>query len=446
MVNDQDFPKLTGGGTRQRGGDWTTSNTVVISYFPKDLTSSWGDELIQLTLNEQWDDGNSKSFDGCSSSCTIETGFRCTEIASLNYRSYWSKDWGNGAIENGEIWDDGNYFSGDGWDSNWQEEVGFKWDNSFGLASSWIPYWGNGVKDASYFEKWDDGNNFNYDGCDAKWKIEDNFSCIVNSGGKDVWTTKYATPVVKSTTLDISLFQILVEFDQVMKYLSDINIMIDGPNSPYSVSWSCTYDKTIQTISFSSSPSLIGVDEYITLQLLRVENFQSEYSIPISNSQQFIFTVPRLSSSQVANIGGSTASYMFLFTILLSIAVSVITGDSIELMWSMTNTLQLMFYLSYLDLYYSSDLLRIFSYMKYSNFDNEGFEYIRSHWNSMLSFDTYAVPSSLSNLGYSSSSILINFFEKIIGIIFLLIVSIVLIWLSRWLAKKSNKFANFIRK
>ena len=27
MVNDQDFPKLTGG-TRQRGGDWTTSNTV----------------------------------------------------------------------------------------------------------------------------------------------------------------------------------------------------------------------------------------------------------------------------------------------------------------------------------------------------------------------------------------------------------------------------------
>ena len=30
IVNDQDFPKLTGGGTRQRGGDWTTSNTVCI--------------------------------------------------------------------------------------------------------------------------------------------------------------------------------------------------------------------------------------------------------------------------------------------------------------------------------------------------------------------------------------------------------------------------------
>ena len=33
IVNDQDFPKLTGGGTRQRGGldkggDWTASNTV----------------------------------------------------------------------------------------------------------------------------------------------------------------------------------------------------------------------------------------------------------------------------------------------------------------------------------------------------------------------------------------------------------------------------------
>ena len=29
MVNDQDFPKLTGGGL-DKGGDWTTSNTVLL--------------------------------------------------------------------------------------------------------------------------------------------------------------------------------------------------------------------------------------------------------------------------------------------------------------------------------------------------------------------------------------------------------------------------------
>ena len=28
MVNDQDFPKLTGRGLDKGGGDWTTSNTV----------------------------------------------------------------------------------------------------------------------------------------------------------------------------------------------------------------------------------------------------------------------------------------------------------------------------------------------------------------------------------------------------------------------------------
>ena len=33
IFNDQDFAKLTGGGTRQRGGDWTTSNTVLCEYF-----------------------------------------------------------------------------------------------------------------------------------------------------------------------------------------------------------------------------------------------------------------------------------------------------------------------------------------------------------------------------------------------------------------------------
>ena len=209
---------------------------VIISSSPSyEVGSWWGDGALNLVLSEQWDDGNTISGDGWSSSCIIEAGYTWTTLTDLNYRSYWSRNWGNGAVDSDEQWDDGNNFSGDGWDETCKEESGYKWENYSAKASYWYPYWGNGAIDSS--EEWDDGNNFDLDGWSWKCMIEDNYSWRKNSQEIDVWNSKYSAPTISKASFDSKSLQISIEFDQIMtkQNLTDVDLHIDitGLNSPY---------------------------------------------------------------------------------------------------------------------------------------------------------------------------------------------------------------------
>ena len=70
----------------------------------------------------------------------------------------------------------------------------------------------------------------------------------------------------------------------------------------------------------------------------------------------FEFSIGALSSSQSVESGGSGASYTFVFAMLISLGVSLFTGGSIELMWSLANTLQIIFFYGYLNLYFTPEL------------------------------------------------------------------------------------------
>ena len=137
---------------------------------------------------------------------------------------------------------------------------------------------------------------------------------------------------------------------------------------------------------------------------------------------------------------------MFIFIMLLSIGVGIITGGSLELMWSLANTLQVMFFFGMLSLYYSSELKATFSYMKYSNFDNPAFEFIRSKVVIAFTFVKATLPSGFSEFGYSSVSIVINFFDKLIMIALFIIFVVIIYIMSVWLKNKSGKIANFIKR
>ena len=63
---------------------------------------------------EAWDDKNNVSGDGCSSTCTIETGYEWDPDSSNNNVSKWTLKCGNGVINSPEAWDDKNNVSGDG--------------------------------------------------------------------------------------------------------------------------------------------------------------------------------------------------------------------------------------------------------------------------------------------------------------------------------------------
>ena len=137
---------------------------------------------------------------------------------------------------------------------------------------------------------------------------------------------------------------------------------------------------------------------------------------------------------------------MLVLVMLLSIGINLVTGDSIELMWSLANTLQIMFYYGLMNLYFSPELLITFYYMRYSNFDNPAFEWIQNKLTSLFSSMLGAFPSGYEGFGYSTSSVLINLMSKMIMIILFLsfFAFIVIIYLCA--RKKTSKFANFIKR
>ena len=267
----------------------------------------------------------------------------------------------------------------------------------------------------------------------------------------DVCTTIYKQPVILTTSFDPKTLKIVVEFDQVMLNQNvssfDVNVDVSGPNSPYSVSWSASFSQKQFIVNFSMSPALLGdIGETVLLQLITVTKFKSEHEIPKAAPQQFTFSVAALSASESTKSGGSSASYMFIFTMLLSIGISVLTGGSMELMWSLANTLQILFYFGMLNLYFTPDLLAIYSFMKYSNFDNPLTDYISQIVISSFNFIQSPISSNFGSLGFSSSDIIGNCLDKLM-MIFLIILLVGGLALLYFLCRnKTSRVANFIRK
>ena len=359
---------------------------------------------------------------------------------------------GNGKYDasNNELCDDGNYLSGDGCKKDWTIETGFKCTNYATKPSFCYPNCGDGIKDTTpTVEQCDDGNNMDLDGCSGTWQVETNYVWTPGLTA-DVCTTIYKQPVVLTTSFDPKTLKIVVEFDQVMLNQNvssfDVNVDVSGPNSPYLVSWSASFSQKQFIVNFSMSPALLGgIGETVLLQLITVTKFKNEHEIPKAAPQQFTFSVAALSASESTQSGGSGASYMFIFTMLLSIGISVLTGGSMELMWSLANTLQILFYFGMLNLYFTPDLLAIYSFMKYSNFDNPLTDYISQITISSFNFIQSPISSNFGSLGFNSSDIIGNCLDKLM-MIFLIILLVGGLALLYFLCRnKTSRVANFIR-
>ena len=168
--------------------------------------------------------------------------------------------------------------------------------------------------------------------------------------------------------------------------------------------------------------------------------------IPINSSARFKFTVASLEPNQSTQVAGSGASYTFIITGLIAILVGVLTGGSIELMWSLANTLQIWVYFGMLNLYYSADLTEMYSYLKCANFDNPISDFIKSKFTTSLKFVINPVNDKFSNLGFKSTEIISNSLDKLFMILIMLLLLISLFILRMHVRNKTNKFANFIKQ
>jgi fibro-slime domain-containing protein len=173
------MPKVCGNGMRTPGEDCDDNNTKdgdgcsksckVESGFrctPNGCSPICGDG--QIKGRETCEDGNIKSGDGCSAGCVTEPGYNCETLPCKPAVC------GNSKVEGGEGCDDGNTVGGDGCGPTCQNEPTVV----VGPSPMVQTHCGDGLVTSG--EACDDGNMSSGDGCSKDCKVEAGFTCQEN--------------------------------------------------------------------------------------------------------------------------------------------------------------------------------------------------------------------------------------------------------------------------
>lgn len=149
---------------------FSMTTTIAFGYPSGEVGCQGGVPNGTKVTDEDCDDSNATtSGDGCTNSCTIESGWSCIG----NTPSVCSAICGNGAKHGSETCDDSNTTNGDGCSAVCAQETG--WTCTGVGAGSCTTICGDGLKKGS--EGCDDTNTTAGDGCSATCTVESGYSC-----------------------------------------------------------------------------------------------------------------------------------------------------------------------------------------------------------------------------------------------------------------------------
>jgi len=249
--------------------------------------------------------------------------------------------------------------------------------------------------------------------------------------------SEFFPPVVSSNTINSATSEIVYVFNDTMsehEFTGDeFTLSFEGPSIDYELSYSASFtSNTTLKLKYSVSPGIVGGSgEQLTVQFSNILAFETSDGIPISTQYVYKYEFEVVEASAQAESAGSGASLMFVSSFGLSIGASLMTGQSMELMWSLANTLQIIYILGLLDLYYPPNLLAVISYMKYSNFDNPFSKYLSGLAIGSLNVVSTPISTSFESFGFESSNILINSFDKVFMILILALLTLLAYLLSK---------------
>ena len=365
-----------------QNGGWPTGYTQQNRMW----LDTWGDgQLMNYgTSNYQiygWDDGNLNDHDCCSKSWYIESGCICTQIAGTQ-KSYCYKSWGDGYYDTskGEEWDDGNQENGDGWSDQWKVESGYACIHTVS-PDLCVLECGDGLLQSG--EEWDDKNNMDLDGWSSKCKVEEGYAWSYNATlGFYQCSSVHYSPVVSVESVDTINFSVMFVFNDTMRQSqitsNAMSLSMTGNQAPYTIRWSASFidDKHIK-LSFSVSPQIIGrMNEVLKISLTDIIYYKNIYGIAMASPVSFEVSLNKIYPPASITAAAESVGYAFLITFGVSVWASILSGSSMELMWSMSNTLQIIYFLGLMSLYYPPHTLVVFNYIAYSNFQNPIFSYV----------------------------------------------------------------------
>jgi cysteine-rich repeat protein len=280
----------------------------------------WGDAKKFNSVSTYWDDGNTNSNDGWSSTCSVEAGWICSGGSSLIPDSC-TEIWGDGKKFNSlsTYWDDGNANNNDGWSFSCSVELGYSWaGGTSSTADTWSPIWGDSMKIGS--EDWDDGNTSDGDGWNSTCQVEDNWSCTGSLGGTSIWTEN--PPQLELTTEAVST-QAIASAGAAASIISGLTSL----SNPVGL-WQMI--NTMQLFML-----ILLLDIYLPIRILNVYNASSGFNLSFDVSfitkipyvgevyKHLYFLSPRENYSMLGISSGSTLINILSFTLLL-IAIAIV--------------------------------------------------------------------------------------------------------------------------
>ncbi len=158
-------------------GDAGATDGLLVMVIPPPKPCVCGDAVLCQSQAfgpyEGCDDGNTKSGDGCDSTCHVEPGWACLTLGRPCQPTATVYQCGNGILSHNEACDDGNTMSGDGCsgdcltiESGWRCRV---------PGRPCVPVCGDGLLIGG--EGCDDGNTVSGDGCASMCQVEPGFAC-----------------------------------------------------------------------------------------------------------------------------------------------------------------------------------------------------------------------------------------------------------------------------
>ena len=153
---------------------------------------------------------------------------------------------------------------------------------------------------------------------------------------------------------------------------NDLYISIYGPLSSYSFSWNATFQtSTTIYVNMNIIDEITGNGEEVYIDFPYTNNLLSIYSQRQTNPDTSL--KGELNKAQVNTSSGSIGQltlYIYLFSVFITV-ISSFGGNSMELMWIFTNTLQLIYYLSVVNVNFPDIVNVFFPYVQICNANNQ---------------------------------------------------------------------------
>ena len=375
----------------------------------------------------------------------IESGATWINDFTAPINSKWSEIWGDSKTIGIDDWDDGNTQSGDGCDSTWHFESGFVCSGGTPTkADVWTEIWGDGKNLGK--NEWDDADTNNGDGCSSSCEYETWYECKGGSNiSRDTWNPLKISAMLESIS---STNQITISFNHTMKQtsisLKDLSVSIDAS---YLVlfDWTASYtNQTTLTIDLALHTALLG-GELITVQFTNYKVWRGPNGGCLVTQSITAKAISSFMNSEAAASSMSGfAQYSAYLGIVVTLLLVIIGGGSMEMLWALLNTMQLISYLPIMTPFFPNHVRIMFKILKFTNLN---FEFLSQAFQYSIPVD-FTPNSNISdvfqNNGIDSSLFLINWSSFIFAIIMYAILFwlVVIIRYISW----SGKFSDFISK